>query len=972
MTLYKKLLPFLFFAVIVFILASLPFASNIESAKAQTQTGAPSTVATITGPPIGFSETSSYVKLNFTMFVIQFDKSSGSSTIYAKNGSVLVYYHFMVLQYYNDKVKDWCQAGTFQSLSWIKHDDYHYSVTELFQDASTTPRTNYTIIYDIRSDSRVKISIRIESGASRQYRLVWSFDGIVYSSWLEKKNADGVKHQLLFGDEFKDYGFIKFDWQDIYEQFKSDVASYSVSTSAKGRKADIYFGLGTVGAGSVLTVDPSVVGTSTALYATWFPFQRKCFYANGRFWVFYPDGTNMVYRTSTDGSTWGSATTVKAASNGYEFSVWFDGTYLHYAYACGSPIYYRRGTPNSDGTITWSAVEQTVSTTYNRAYYPMVSVDSNGYVWIGYADCDGTYYQSYAYVIKSGNNDGTWGTTPTGFPYQISLNDWLVSPIPLTSGKMLVVYARVGYNIKARYWNGAAWGTEVGTTSAIQYYYYYSAVAQGDNVHLVFLKASTYDIIYTKYSYASNSFSAEKVLQSTATTSSAPVISIDPSTNDLYVFWAGYPKPSHIYYRKYTASTDTWEITVDWIAETETLTYNDCLTCFYQAYSSKIGLLYTTGTASPYNVKFAYLSLNTAPNAPTLNSPAASRRFNPGASVTFSWTFSDPDAGDSQSAYQLQIGDSGFTTIYLDTGKVSSTAQNTTQTLPSNMTVGIYYWRVTTWDTYGGVQGAWSSGRAIIVDGLNLSQYTLDLKNEKVYVRAVYAYDSTPIAGANISYIGLYASANSTGWVAFDVSSLSNVDWNSLSYCVSEPTYGITYRVQNQTIAFHKLPISPFSIRGNNQITTPNWDDVNRKLSFTTSGTCIVKVGDWGTPLRVEVDGTTYTDWTYDSAKQEVTISNLASNVALIWQTGGAPGGVPGGPGGVTPTPGETPVTPPVYVPPEAVPLVNVGLIVIVVVVVGAYAYSQITQPKKVSQKWRQRQKQTKPVKWKKKSRFEE
>jgi len=961
-----------FFLLLIGSLTFSTSAQPIHSVYAQTSNlNNVSTVASITGSPIGFSETSSTVKLNFTMFIIEFDKSSGSSVIYAPNGSVLVYYHFMVLQYWNDKVKDWRQAGTFQSLSWLKHDDYHYSVTELFQDASTSPRTNYTVTYDIKSDSRVKITIRIESGATRQYRLQWSFDGIVYSDWMEKKNTDGVKSQLCFGDESEDYSFIKFDWQDIYEQFKSDICSYSVGTSAQGRKADIYFGIGTVGANSVLTVDPSVAGTSSSGSAIWYPFQRKCFYANGRFWVFYFDGTNMVYRTSTDGSTWSSATTVRAAVGGQQFSVWFDGTYLHYAYAWASSICYRRGTPNSDGTITWSAVEQTVSTTYNSAKMVMVSVDSNGYVWIGYIDYDGTYY--YSYVIKSGNNDGTWGTTPSGFPYYLAKGYGLVSPIPLTNGKMLVLWASDASPVYACRWDGSSWGTATSTSTVVVYSgYYYSAVAQGDDVHLVFLRNTGYDILYVKYTYSSNSFGTVTTLQAGATSTSAPVISIYTATNDLYVFWAGYPTSNHIYYRKYTASTGTWEAAVDWIAETETLTGNERLTCFYQTYSSKIGLLYMTGTASPYNVKFAYLSLNTAPNAPTLNSPAASYRFNPGASVTFSWTFSDPDAGDSQSAYQLQIGDSGFTTIYLDTGKVSSTAQNTTQTLPSNMTVGIYYWRVTTWDTYGGVQGAWSSGRAIIVDGLNLSQYTLDLKNEKVYVRAVYAYDSTPIAGANISYIGLYASANSTGWVAFDVSSLSNVDWNSLSYCVSEPTYGITYRVQNQTIAFHKLPISPFSIRGNNQITTPNWDDVNRKLSFTTSGTCIVKVGDWGTPLRVEVDGTTYTDWTYDSAKQEVTISNLASNVALIWQAGETPGGVPGGPGGVTPTPGETPVTPPVYVPPEALPLVNVGLIVIVVVVVGAYAYSQITQPKKVSQKWRQRQKQTKPVKWKKKSRFEE
>jgi len=43
-------------------------------------------------------------------------------------------------------------------------------------------------------------------------------------------------------------------------------------------------------------------------------------------------------------------------------------------------------------------------------------------------------------MIKIGNNDGTWGTTPSGFPYQLSTTSstsWKVSIIPLTSGKML-------------------------------------------------------------------------------------------------------------------------------------------------------------------------------------------------------------------------------------------------------------------------------------------------------------------------------------------------------------------------------------------------------------------------------------------------------------------------------------------------------------------------------------------------------
>jgi len=379
---------------------------------------------------------------------------------------------------------------------------------------------------------------------------------------------------------------------------------------------------GNVPFGARVEVDPpSVVGTSTTTFATVHPFQRKSFYANGRFWAFYSDGTNIVYSTSTDGSTWSSATTVRAATVGYLFSVWFDGTYLHYAYANYSPIYYRRGTPNSDGTITWSAVEQTVSTTYNKPFYLMVSVDSNGYVWIGYMEYDGTYY--YPYVIKSGNNDGTWGTTPSGFPYQLSTTAstyWKVSIVPLTAGKMLALYTVDSGNIWAKRWDGSVWGVEVATASAIRWSQYHSAVAQGDDVHLTFLKNAGYDILYVKYVYASNSFGTETTLQAGATADSAPVLSIDTATNDLYVFAAtkttGTPvgwTANHIYYVKYTASSSTWGSWTDWIDETaEVLTDADGLTCFYQSYGSKIGLEYMTGTASPYNVKFAFLSFVTS------------------------------------------------------------------------------------------------------------------------------------------------------------------------------------------------------------------------------------------------------------------------------------------------------------------------------------------------------------------------
>ena len=364
------------------------------------------------------------------------------------------------------------------------------------------------------------------------------------------------------------------------------------------------------------SIDPSVVGTSSTEYATSHPFQRKSFYANGRFWVFYSDGTDMVYRTSTDGTSWTDATTVASASAGSYFSIWFDGTYIHYARTL-SGLYYRRGTPNSDGSITWSAPGQNVPTTLGSPTQPFVSVDSDGYAWISYRDQEGL--NVYPYVTKSGNNDGTWGDTPSGFPYQLSTTasiEWSASVIPLTAGKMLVLYANAGDTVKARAWNGSNWLSEVSTSSSIDSGRDHSEAVQGDDVHLTFLTSAN-DIVYTKYIYSSNSFTSETTLVSGATDTSAPVISRDPSTNYLYVFATTKTTDSpsgwtedHIYYNKYDGAS--WSGWTDWIDETtEGLADSDRLTCFYEADGNYVGLVYVTKVVSPYNVKFAYLTITT-------------------------------------------------------------------------------------------------------------------------------------------------------------------------------------------------------------------------------------------------------------------------------------------------------------------------------------------------------------------------
>ncbi|MEM2885932.1 MAG: hypothetical protein QXF24_07575, partial [Thermoproteota archaeon] len=141
-------------------------------------------------------------------------------------------------------------------------------------------------------------------------------------------------------------------------------------------------------------------------------------------------------------------------------------------------------------------------------------------------------------------------------------------------------------------------------------------VAEGDYVHAVFLSSSS--IKYVKHTYDPYfpSLSSATTVQSSVTSTSAPILSIHTANNYLYCFWAGSPTADHVYYKKCVGGT--WDSSpTDWINEaTDHLTANDMLTCFYSSYSYKIGLVYMTKTSSPYNVRFEFLTMPVVPEYP--------------------------------------------------------------------------------------------------------------------------------------------------------------------------------------------------------------------------------------------------------------------------------------------------------------------------------------------------------------------
>ena len=200
---------------------------------------------------------------------------------------------------------------------------------------------------------------------------------------------------------------------------------------------------------------------------------------------------------------------------------------------------------------------------------------------------------------------------------------------------------------------------------------------------------------------------------------------------------------------------------------------------------------------------------------------------------------------------------------------------------PAENSVGLYNYNVYT--VWNGQVSAKNQTVPVIVDGLKVSNYTTNLLNDQVQVRLLHAYNDAIVQNGNVTYAGLFALTNEDGWATFNLSSLSTVDWGLTAYAISEPIYGLTAKLQNQTVSYAKTTITSFTIKADNPIANAVWNVFTGELSFESSGTIVTDAGDFGKPMRIELNGATYTDWAYDSTTRQVTARNVHGRIVLQW-----------------------------------------------------------------------------------------
>jgi hypothetical protein len=429
------------------------------------------------------------------------------------------------------------------------------------------------------------------------YTKTFTFDGQLQKSLTKTFSLDGLLQKSLTKTFTLDGQIQKTLTKTLSLDalLQSGVTSYTKTFTLDGLLT--LQGINTFTFDSVL----SKAGQSTDSAATAFTLQRKCFYANGRFWNFYSDGTHMVYRTSTDNITWTAEKPIRLCNYGFDFSIWFDGTYMHYAYADEGHIFYRRGTPNSNGTVTWSTAEveiPSVGDLCEVCSVPFVSVDSNSYPYIAYSETiSGDHYP---FVTKGDANDGTFGDHAYSFPYQltaISASTWRASVIPLTSQKMFAFWGSEDHDAGAKIWDGDSWEIRsFDSTIAPDH----SSVAIGDDIWIAEITyVGSVEVLY----FPDTVYDGFIELEIGENGTSAPTI-IKTNTGLLYVFWS---QNDTVVYKK-SVDGENWDANPTvWIDETSDSGLNH-LTSFYELTNSYIGLLYMTKADAPHNIKFAYFT----------------------------------------------------------------------------------------------------------------------------------------------------------------------------------------------------------------------------------------------------------------------------------------------------------------------------------------------------------------------------
>lgn len=392
------------------------------------------------------------------------------------------------------------------------------------------------------------------------------------------------------------------------------------------------------------SVDPAVIGTSTSSGAIDFGYQHKelCF-GSSRYWLFYYDGTNYGFRSSLDGITWSSETTLATAGVVFTEVASFacSGTTIYYAIPASNNadsriVYYRYGTLNSDGTIAWSLPESSMNLAYNAYYGSSVTIDSEGDLWMAASSCSPSGTPScaagltfYLEVWECTNpSNCSWSSVGWPIPSDNAGQFW-PDILSIGNGQVAVIYATPNINsatgklaVRAylgnNAWTGLSQAGEACTSIGCGMYpnYGMGVATIGSTVEIATAALGSPSGNHPDYlTYTtSNGLSAVSSPDGTSNNDCTNGCSISSDGSSNLVFWMA--SSTAITYMTSSNSGSTWGSKTT--LESATITSSRIAAGFGNGHAL---VAYVNGTASPYDLRFAAFPPISPPITPSPTPP---------------------------------------------------------------------------------------------------------------------------------------------------------------------------------------------------------------------------------------------------------------------------------------------------------------------------------------------------------------
>ena len=261
-------------------------------------------------------------------------------------------------------------------------------------------------------------------------------------------------------------------------------------------------------------IDPTVVGDVPNVNATGFACQRKMFWYDGIYWLFYNSGTAICYRYSADGITWSGQVSLPQGTTPHPecgFDVAFRDGNLMVGWCDSSlTVYVKKGTVIGT-TIQWID-RALIDKCYDANYYilktPVSVAIGDGVYWVAYY-CDGGGVSYCTRVWKSATcEEDSFHLSWTVPPWNDLYSHWNIVLLPLARGSVALLetgyspsghqnqYIRISYYLpETNGWAGP-YPYDIGMFSGYSPIYnagQFSAVASSDGaVHIAYVGTDKY------------------------------------------------------------------------------------------------------------------------------------------------------------------------------------------------------------------------------------------------------------------------------------------------------------------------------------------------------------------------------------------------------------------------------------------------------------------------------------------------